>query len=167
MEIVFQQGILTSAEADAIVVPANSLGDMSRGIAALVRERGGAAIEQEAKEKSPTPLGEAVATAAGSLPFRYAIHAPLVAAPTDAPTIEGVRQATLAALFCADSVGVKILAFPSLVALGDSISSASAAEVMVETMRNYETASIRKVILIDDKSEIVEAFRNALLAERA
>jgi O-acetyl-ADP-ribose deacetylase len=167
MEIVCQRGDLTQAEADAIVVPANSLGEVGSGVAAFVRARGGASIEQEAKGKSPTPIGEAVSTAAGSLPFRYVIHSPLVSAPQDAPTIEGIRKATLAALFCADSFGVKILAFPSLVALGDPISGTSAAEVMVETLRNYETASIRKVILIDEKSEIVDVFRNALLAERS
>jgi len=38
---------------------------------------------------------------------------------------------------------------------------------MVETLRNYETASVRKVILIDHDAAMVTAFREALMAERA
>jgi len=167
MEIICQRGDITEIKADAVVNPANSRGEMGGGVAGVLSRRGGAQIEKEAMEKAPIPVGQAVATTAGSLPFRYIIHSPTMEKPGDRASLEAVRQATLAAVYCADSVGVQVLAMPGLGTGVGGISPSSAAEVMVETLRHYETASIRKIILVDQNTEMVDAFRDALLAERA
>jgi O-acetyl-ADP-ribose deacetylase (regulator of RNase III) len=167
MEIVTQQGDITQVKADAVVNPANSLGEMGGGIAGVLRQAGGVEIEQEAMSHAPIPIGEAVATTAGKLPFRYIIHSPTMDKPAVASTIDKVRQATLAAVMCADSYGVKVLAMPGLGTGVGGISATSAAEVIVETLRNYETASIRKIILIDQNPEMARAFRDALTSERS
>lgn len=166
MEIVAQQGDITQVKADAVVNPANSLGEMGGGVAGALRRAGGAEIEKEAMSKAPIPVGEAVYTAAGLLPFRYVIHAPTMEKPGEPTTIENIRKATLAAVLCADSYGVKVLAIPGMGTGVGRISPGRAAEVMVETLRNYETASIRKIILIDQNAEMTRAFREALMAER-
>src|SRR4051812_40346110 len=158
MEIVCQEGDITQAKADAVVNPANSLGEMGGGVAGVLRRHGGADVEKEAMEKAPIPVGEAVYTTAGSLPFRYVIHAPTMEQPAQATSTGAVQKATLAALLCADSVGVKTLAMPGMGTGVGGVSPSSAAEVMVETLRNYETASIRKVILIDNSPEMIQAF---------
>jgi len=167
MEIVAQQGDITQVKADAVVNPANSLGEMGGGVAGALRSAGGAEIEKEAMSKAPIPVGEAISTTAGKLPFRYVIHAPTMEKPAEASTIEKIRKATLAAVMCADSYGVKVLAIPGMGTGVGGISPGSAAEVMVETLRNYETASIRKIILIDQEADMARAFREALMAERA
>jgi len=166
MEIVCQQGDITQAKADAVVNAANSLGEMGGGVAGALRRAGGEQIEAEAKSHAPIPVGEAIATSAGTLPFRYIIHAPTMERPSQPTSLENVRKAALAALLCADSYGVKILAIPGLGTGVGKISPSGAAEVMVETLRNYETASIRKVILMDSDPAMTGAFREALLAER-
>jgi O-acetyl-ADP-ribose deacetylase (regulator of RNase III) len=166
MEIVTQQGDIAQVKADAVVNPANSQGAMGGGLGGALKRLGGEVIEEEAMKQAPIPIGEAVATSAGSLPFRYVVHAPTMAAPGERSTVEAVRQATLAARMCGDSYGVKVLAMPGLGAGVGGLSPASAAEVIVETLRNYETASIRKVILIDQEADMARAFRDALFAER-
>lgn len=87
--------------------------------------------------------------------------------PGQTTTLEKIRMATLAALMCADSFGVKVLAIPGLGTGVGNVSPSGAADIMVETLRNYETASVRKVILIDRNPAMVQAFRDALFAERA
>jgi O-acetyl-ADP-ribose deacetylase (regulator of RNase III) len=82
-------------------------------------------------------------------------------------TLDAVRQATLAAVMCADSYGVKVLAMPGLGTGIGGISPQAAADAIVETLRTYETASDRKVILIDQSTDMVKAFRAALFAERS
>lgn len=166
MEIVVQQGDITQVKADAVVNPANSLGEMGGGLAAVLRRLGGAVIETEAMAQAPIAVGEAISTTAGQLPFRFVIHSPTMEKPSETTTVEKVRQATLAAVMCADSYGVKILALPGMGTGVGGLSPASAAEIIIETLRNYETASIRKIILIDQNPEMAEAFREALRSER-
>jgi O-acetyl-ADP-ribose deacetylase (regulator of RNase III) len=167
MEIVAQEAEITLVKADAVVNPANSLGEMGGGVAGVLRRLGGPEIEAEAMSKAPIPVGEAVETSAGKLPFRYVIHAPTMEKPAERTNLEKIRKATLAALLCADSYGVKILAMPGLGTGVGGVAPEAAAEAMVETLRNYESASVRKVILVDKNPEMVRAFRAALLAERS
>lgn len=167
MEIVVQQGDITQVKADAVVNAANSLGEMGGGVAGALRKAGGVEIEREAMSKAPIPVGEAVYTTAGKLLLKGVIHAPTMEKPAQPTTLEKIRQATQAALLCADRYGVKVLAMPGMGTGVGGISPAGAAEVMVETLRNYETASVRKVILMDQNPAMAQAFREALQAERA
>jgi O-acetyl-ADP-ribose deacetylase (regulator of RNase III) len=167
MEIVAQQGDITQVKADAVVNAANSLGQMGGGVSGALRQAGGPEIEQEAVSKAPIPVGEAIFTTAGKLPFKGIVHAPTMEQPAQKTTLDKVRMATQAALICADSYGVKTLAMPGMGTGIGGISPAGAAEVMVETLRHYETASVRKVILIDREPAMVSAFRDALQAERS
>jgi O-acetyl-ADP-ribose deacetylase (regulator of RNase III) len=136
-------------------------------VAGALRRVGGSEIEQEAIAKAPIPVGQAVYTTAGKLPYKYVIHAPTMEKPAQSTTLEKIRQATVAALVCADSYGVKVLAMPGMGTGVGGVGPDSAAEVMVETLRNYESASLRKVILVDKDPAMVKAFQSALLAERA
>lgn len=167
MEIVVQEGDITQVKADAVVNAANSLGEMGGGVAGALRQAGGPDVEQEAISKAPIPIGEAVYTTAGKLPYKGVIHSPTMLKPAQLTTIENIRKATQAALICADSYGIKILAIPGLGTGVGGIAPSAAAEAMVETLRNYETASVRKVILIDRDPAMVKAFRETLMAERS
>lgn len=167
MEIVAQQGDITKVKADAIVNAANSLGEMGGGVSGAIRQAGGADIEKEAMSKAPIPVGQAVFTSAGTLPYKGVIHAPTMEKPAQKTTVDKVRNATLAAVICADSYGVKVLAVPGMGTGIGGVAQGSAADAMVETLRTYETHSVRKIILIDRDASMVAAFREALLAERA
>ena len=167
MEIVAQQGNLLQVKAEAVVNAANSLGEMGGGVAGAIRQAGGVEIEKEAMSLAPIALGDAIFTSAGKLPFKGIVHAPTMEKPGQTTHVDKVRKATLAALLCADSYGIKVLAMPGLGTGVGGVSPSAAADAMVETLRNYETNSVRKVILIDQDSAMVAAFRNALFAERS
>jgi O-acetyl-ADP-ribose deacetylase (regulator of RNase III) len=167
MEIVAQLIDITQVKADAVVNAANSLGQMGGGVSGALRQAGGPEIEQEATSHAPIPVGEAIYTTAGKLPFKGIVHAPTMEQPAQTTTVDKVRKATLAALICADSYGVKILAIPGMGTGVGGVSLGAAAEAMVEVLRNYDTASVRKVILIDRDPAMVAAFKEALIAERS
>jgi O-acetyl-ADP-ribose deacetylase (regulator of RNase III) len=167
MEIVAQLGDITQVKADALVNAANSRGEMGGGVSGALRQAGGPEIEKEAMSKAPIPVGQAVFTTAGSLPFKGIIHAPTMEQPAQKTTVDKVRSATLAAVICADSYGIKILAMPGMGTGIGGVAHGTAADAMIEILRTYETHSVRKIILIDRDADMVAAFREALLAERA
>src|SRR3954471_6517573 len=139
MEIVAQQGDITKIKADAVVNAANSRGEMGGGVSGALRQAGGSEIEKEAMSRAPIPVGEAIFTTAGTLPFKGIVHAPTMEQPAQTTTVDKVRKATLAALICADSYGVKILGMPGMGTGVGAVSPGAAADAMVETLRTYET----------------------------
>ncbi|MHC1567625.1 MAG: macro domain-containing protein [Candidatus Syntropharchaeia archaeon] len=60
-------GDITELGVDAIVIGANPMMEMNEGIAAIVKEKGGREIEEEAMSKIPVETGEAIVTSAGAL----------------------------------------------------------------------------------------------------
>ena len=140
MEIVTQEGDITLVKADAIV---------------------------NAEAHAPVPVGEAVYAAAEKLSFKGIIHAPMMEKPGQKVTEENVRKAVQASVICADSYGVKTLAMPGIGSGAGGLSPISCADVMIETLRHYESNTVRKVILIDGHPEMMQAFRDAIFAERS
>jgi len=66
---------ITELEVEAIVNPANEDLKLGSGIAGVIREKGGASIQQECDRIGGTPVGTAVITGAGELPQKHVIHA--------------------------------------------------------------------------------------------
>src|SRR3954471_12664766 len=128
MEIVAQQGDITKIKADAVVNAANSRGEMGGGVSGALSQAGGPEIEAEAVSRAPIPVGEAIFTTAGKLPYKGIVHAPTMEQPAQKTTVDNVRKATLAALICADSYGVKTLAVPGMGTGVGGVSAGSAAE---------------------------------------
>jgi len=158
VELLLVRGDITRVEADGVVNPANSLGEMGGGVAGVLRRRGGRVIEDEARARSPIPIGSAVATSAGSLPFRHVIHAPTMEQPAMRTTAAKVGEATRAALTCADSVGLRSLAFPGMGTGVGRISPDEAARVMVESARAFEPKSLRRILFVALEDEMYRAF---------
>jgi O-acetyl-ADP-ribose deacetylase (regulator of RNase III)/ADP-ribose pyrophosphatase YjhB (NUDIX family) len=104
---------ITTLKADAIVNAANNRLEMGGGVAGAIRRKGGTAIEDEAMKKGPIAIGESIATAAGSLPAKYVIHAATMG--MDFRTDEKkIRDAMASALAAADELKLQSVAFPAL-----------------------------------------------------
>ncbi|RLE47642.1 MAG: macro domain-containing protein, partial [Candidatus Methanomethylicota archaeon] len=84
------------------------------GVAGAIKRVGGVEIELEARKHAPIPVGEAIFTGAGKLKAKYVIHAPTMERPAMKIGIENVRLAMRAALKCAESLGLRSIAFPGL-----------------------------------------------------
>jgi len=105
-------GDITTLRVDVIVNAANNRFWMGGGVAGAIKKKGGTIIEKEAVAQGPKPVGEVVATGAGSLPAKYVIHAAVM--EQDLVTnAEIIAKATLNTLKKAEELEVGSLAFPA------------------------------------------------------
>jgi len=162
MEIEVLLGSLLDVKADAIVNPANSYGYMGGGVAGVIKRAGGEEIEREAIKKAPIPVGSAIITKAGRLPFKGVIHAPTMEEPAMETTEEKVRKAVRASLELADKLGFESIAMPGMGTGVGRLPKDIAARAMVEEIKAFKPVSLKKVILIDLDSQMVEEWRKNL-----
>lgn len=111
-EIEIKKADITLETADAIVNAANNTLQMGGGVAAAIRDAGGRRIQEEAAEKGPIAIGEAVETGAGNLYARYVIHAAVMGMDlrTDYRRIQSAMESVLNR---ADQLGISTIAFPA------------------------------------------------------
>jgi len=161
VELLLVRGDITQVDAEGVVNPANSLGEMGGGVAGLLRRKGGEVIEAEAMAQAPIPVGSAVATGAGQLPFRRVIHAPTMERPAVRTTVDRVGMATRAALKCGDEAGLLSLAFPGMGTGVGRVSPSEAARIMVQAARGFEPRHLRRVYFVAFEEEMYRAFEAA------
>src|SRR3989338_1003996 len=114
MKITIKQGDITGLAIDAIVNAANSYGYMGGGVAGAIKRIGGQKIEMEAVSQAPIPIGCAVITTAGRLRYKHVIHSPTMEQPGSLTDVGNVKEATRAALECAEENNLKIIAIPGM-----------------------------------------------------
>jgi O-acetyl-ADP-ribose deacetylase (regulator of RNase III) len=147
------QGDITTATTDAIVNAANNRFWMGSGVAGAIKAAGGEVIEQEAMKKGPVIPGEAVATTAGTLRFKYIIHAAVMG--QDLRTSDKlVRQATVSSLVLGDQLKLRSIAFPAFGTGVGGFPIKACAKIMTTVARNFGdmTQNIEQVVfyLFDD-----------------
>src|SRR5436309_14331051 len=117
--IVLIQGDITEQRVDAIVNAANSSLMGGGGVDGAIHRRGGPAILEECRRIRSSshpdgmPAGEAVATTAGDLPARWAIH---TVGPVyrNVPNPEALpARCSTSSLNVAEATGAPALAFPA------------------------------------------------------
>ncbi|MDD5070543.1 MAG: macro domain-containing protein [Candidatus Omnitrophica bacterium] len=154
-------GDITETDVDAIVNPANNEFKMGGGLAAIIKTKGGLAIEEEARLQGPVEVGESVITAAGNLEALYVIHASTMA--MDFKTDEKIiRRATRSALECADANKITAVAFPALGCGVGRFCYQKAAEIMVDETVSFINAkpetTIKKIIFVMRLKEAYDVF---------
>ena len=165
MKIIVQKGDLSALEVDAVVVPANSRGEMGGGAAKVIKRAGGDAVEKEAMAQAPIRVGEAVLTTGGRLKVKAVIHAPTMEKPTQQTDREKVFRATAAALKLAEKKMFKTLAIPGMGTGVGKVPPAEAAKAIVEAVRSHFGNQLETVYLVDIGDEMVTAFQNAVEAK--
>ena len=156
MEIRILHEDLLRFHADAIVNPTNTHGFMGGGIAEDIKKEGGQDIEMEAVSQAPIPIGTAIVTQSGKLRCEHIIHAPIMEQPEGESSIEYIKEATRAALECADEHNIAHVAMPSLGS--GKISKEEVAKAMVEAIVNFDAEHITSLTLIDEDIEMVKAW---------
>jgi len=161
MEITIIQGDITNLMVDAIVNAANSYSYMGGGVAGAIKRIGGEEIEMEAVSCAPIPIGSAVVTTAGKLKCKKVIHAPTMEQPASLIDVGNVKEATRAALECAEENGLKRIAIPGLGTGVGGVPMDKAAKAMLDAIVNFDEKSLEEVILIDRNKEMVDAWNKA------
>jgi len=127
---------ITTLDVDAIANAANTRLLHGGGVAGAIRRAGGAAVEEESRERAPIGLGEAVETTAGEMPARWVIHAATMelGGPTSADIVRRATASTLRR--AADELGARSLA---LVAFGTGVGG-----FPLEEAARIELAEVRR-----------------------
>lgn len=160
------RGDITELAVDAIVNAANNELWMGGGVAGAIKRRGGSEIEAEAVAQGPIPVGAAVVTKAGRLPARYVIHAATMAMDFRT-SAEAIRSATRNALWRAQELGLRSIAFPALGAGVGRYPLPEVAQIIVEELVRHAASetSLELALLVAYDERAERAFREAL--ERA
>src|SRR5213594_3062686 len=112
VELEVVEGDIAALAVDAIANASNDHLWMGAGVAGAIKRAGGPEIEREAVAKGPIPVGDAVATGAGTLPAKWVIHGAVMG--QDLRTnAQLVGQTTLSVLRVADDLGAESLALPA------------------------------------------------------
>ncbi len=137
-------GDLSQLTSDALVSSDDNYLTMGGGVSASLLRAGGDSIQIEARKHTPLEIGDVAVTSAGRLRAKYIFHAvtidytKMIYASEDS-----VRAATLKCLQLADTLGLKLIAFP---ALGTGVANFPfqlAAEVMTRVIATYLTGDTR------------------------
>jgi O-acetyl-ADP-ribose deacetylase len=161
-KIEVRKGSITTLQADAIVNPANSFGYMGGGVAGAIKLVGGQEIEDEAIQKAPIQVGEAVLTAPGYLICKAVIHAPTMHEPAEKTDAHKVSCAIEAALSLADSEGFRSLAIPGMGTGVGGLPQAESARIIVRAIKKMKFSSIERIILVDIDEKMVSCFEKEL-----
>ena len=161
MEIKISRGNILDADVDAIVNPADSYGWMNGGVSAAIKEKAGSEVEKEAILKGPTPIGCAILTSGGRTRFEAIIHAPTLDTHCDMARPEIILEATMIALKLAEKSGYSSIALPGMGTGRGKVDPDVAAKTMLNAIRSFESKNLKKILLIDLRNEIVEAWKRS------
>lgn len=141
MEVV--EGDLLTTEADAIVNPWNRNTIpwwllLPQGVSGAIKRRAGTSVFKELRRLGRLSLGEAVATSAGSLPYRGIVH---VAGINDLwRASEGsIRMSVRNAVKVAESKGWKTLAVPLVGAGSGGFDPAEAERIILSELKAIDS----------------------------
>ena len=155
------EGDITALAVDAIANAANDHLWMGAGVAGAIKRAGGDEIEREAVAKGPIEVGDAVATAAGRLEARYVVHGAVMGQDLRT-SAEAIARTTRRCLELADELGCSSIALPAFGTGVGGFPLAECARLMVGAARDFEPASLRRVVFAVYGSEAERAFASAL-----
>ncbi|MEN6373126.1 MAG: macro domain-containing protein [Armatimonadota bacterium] len=118
---------------------------LPQGVSGAIKKRAGYQPFKELAKVGPIPLGGAVATSAGRLPYKAIIHVAGINMLWRAS--EGsIRGSVVNAMKIVEELGIKSLAFPIIGAGSGGFSASRAEKVMLDAFKEIE--SPQKVILV-------------------
>jgi O-acetyl-ADP-ribose deacetylase (regulator of RNase III) len=138
------EGDLLNQQADAIVnawnrniIPWWLL--IPQGVSGAIKKRAGLAPFREVARAGPMPLGTAVATGAGRLPYKKIIHVAGINMLWRASE-KSIADSTRNAIQLAETLGMRSLAFPIIGGGSGGFNEAKAEVVMLRALEEIESS---------------------------
>ena len=171
MNIELIKGDITKIHADAIVNAANSSLLGGGGVDGAIHRAGGKQILEECilirNRQGKCNTGQAVVTSAGNLPAKYVIHTVgPVWNDNEEESSELLSNCYKNSLQLAESFGIKTVAFPNISTGIYKFPKERAGKIAVETVRNFQSEIIEKVIFVcfdDENKEIYKKFKSKII----
>ena len=152
---------ITEQAVEAIVTAGNSALRGGSGVNGAVHTAAGPRLLQACRALAPCPTGSAVVTDAfGLAPVRWVIHAvgPRYGVPKDADLLKSAYRSAFA---CADEVGAKSVAFPSISTGVYGYPGALAAQLSVEAITAAVT-NVESILLVAHGDDMAEMWDRCL-----
>jgi len=111
---------------------------LPQGVSGAIKRRAGLSPFKELGGVGHIPLGKAVVTSAGKLPFRAIIHVAGINLLWRASQYS-ISESARNAMTEAQKLGVKSIAFPIIGAGSGGFSSSKAEEILVEALKPFES----------------------------
>ncbi|XP_026150830.1 protein mono-ADP-ribosyltransferase PARP14-like [Mastacembelus armatus] len=169
IQVLVCHGDITKQDADALVNAANECLDHCGGVAAALSKAGGPEIQEESKTLvnncGKIPTGDVVVTTGGNLKCKKLLHA---VGPVGGKT--GGRERSLlektvkSALQLAEDMGFTSIAMPCISSGIFGVPVVVCSEAIVTAVKEFDSQggqSLRKIILIDNRGEVVRAMQDA------
>lgn len=156
---------ISEVKADAIVNAANNKGVMGGGVAAAIKRKGGKIIEEEAIQKCPINIGEALFTTAGSLKAKYVIHAATMDMSFRTDEVK-IRSSCRSALRLADELKIQSIAFPALGCGTGGFPLLASAKIMAQEVWRYlreEGSGLKEIIFCLYGQEAYDVFDQGVI----
>jgi O-acetyl-ADP-ribose deacetylase (regulator of RNase III) len=162
-KIYLSKGDITDMAVEAIVSPANTDLLMESGLAADIRRKGGARIQEDCERLAPVRLGAATVTTAGALKALFVIHAATMR-PGEKATAESIRLATKQTLTRAEEKTIKSLALPAIGTGAAGFPTQECAQIMLKVALEHikERTSLEKIYFVLDDDAVLKMFEDAL-----
>ncbi len=161
---------LLAEPTDAIVNAANGGLSHAGGVAAAISKAAGPALDEEGdrivRERGRIPVGEAVVTTAGNLPFKGVIHA-VGPRMGDGNEGEKIARALKSAFLCAHERGWASVSFPGISSGIFSVPHEICAKAYLrpvrEFFRDHPDSSLTWLRLVLFQGPLLEAVKKELL----
>ena len=144
--VIFRLAVKAPKIKNRIVNPANSYGYMGGGVAWVIKNVGGAIIEEEAIAQARFHIGTAVLTSGGGLIARHVIHSPTMEEPAEKTNVLNIQQAVQAALELADQNQFTKIAFPGMGTGVGGVGKKEAAQTMVKAIKAFPAHFLKEVV---------------------
>ena len=126
-------GDITDLQVDAIVSSDDTHLTMSGSVSSRIRERGGQAICDEAREQLPATAGSVLVTSGGDLGCRFVLHALLLDIDTMVfPSLDTVRRCTQGVFERMRKLGLRSVALPALASGAAGLAIKDVTKAMLE-----------------------------------
>lgn len=154
---------LEDLEADAVLRSMSAQMDADTPFSRDLERRAGPAVSDRLQAMGDLPVGAAVITPAGDLPFPFLIHV-VLQSPDDPVTLEGVRVALLNGLRRAGEWGLPKVALPPLGTGAGNIDAQEAAATMVPVILDHcsNTENPQEILIVAATSYEQEVFQKAV-----
>jgi len=136
-------GDLTAHSAEAIVSPDTTDLWMERGVASVIRLKGGDAIRREARQAGSAKIGDVVVTSAGDLAQRYVFHTAVLVPDGDTKQ-EYITAALKNIFYTAEQKVIKSIALPALGSGTSRFPYSVLAKTMISYIFNYFLTSMQQ-----------------------
>jgi len=113
---------------------------LPQGVSGAIKKRGGLLPFREVGRHGPIPLGDAVLTTAGRLPFRGIIHVAGINMLWSASE-ESIRASVRSAMRIVNEVGFRSVAFPVIGAGSGSFKADQALDLMLDELNQFDSSA--------------------------